>query len=151
LFSEAEEPKEEKLEKMLEAYDPEKHGAGSEWPDEAVVKPVEEPKVEVSEPIFEVLTPTPAAEPAPEQVAPPVMPPPPVPTIEQGANGSLRFREPPPAEELQPLITDHPAKPKAREKITLSSLGAVRPDPKTIVDVGALSPENRPDIFKPKG
>jgi len=38
-----------------------------------------------------------------------------------------------------------------REQITLSSLGAVKADPKTITDVGALDPSVRPDIFPPKG
>ena len=115
--------------KKLEEFEPEKHGG--EFPSELDDKP--------REPIFEVLTPTPTPAPEPEPAQP---------TIESGANGSLRFRDPPPQEEIQPLITEHPTPPKEREKITLSTLGAVKPDPKTIVDVGALTPANRPDIYR---
>lgn len=56
----------------------------------------------------------------------------------------LSFREPAPQEEIVPI---EPA-PPVREQITLSSLGLVRPDPHTIVDAGALTPVNRPDIYR---
>jgi hypothetical protein len=49
-------------------------------------------------------------------------------------------------QELSEVVDN--SKEKSREVITLSSLGLVKPDPKTIVDTGALSPAVRPDIYR---